>query len=238
MPNSASNAVTVSFIVPCYNERGNIGPTIKEIEQAVGDVGISEYEILVVDDCSRDGTGDVVAALMPQNTHIQLIRNARNLGFGGAYKEGVRHATETYVIMIPGDNSYPADGIAAILREAGSVDIIVPYRKDGDARPWYRSGASVTFTRLINLLFGLNLPYYNGPVLHRTDQLKSIEIKTDGFAYGAEALVKLLKRGASYKPVGITIEERDEGRSSALKLKTIYGVVKAIAALRLSHFDR
>ena len=138
---------------------------------ALDQVSISEYEILVVDDCSTDGTSDIVSALLADHSRVSLIRNAHNLGFGGAYKEGVKHSTGTYVIMIPGDNSFLADAIAAILREAGKADIVIPYRQDGDRRSWYRSGASLGFTGLMNLLFGLKIPSYNGPVLHRHELL-------------------------------------------------------------------
>lgn len=228
-------APTISFVIPCYNERANVAATIAEIERANEQAGVSHYEIVVVDDCSSDGTGEVVSAMMAEKPPLKLVRNAKNLGFGGAYKEGVKHASKQFVIMIPGDNSHPAGGISPILRQAGEADIVVPYAMNTAARALHRRIASGGFTALMNFMFRLKLPYYNGTALHRTDLLRRIEIKTDGFAYAAEALVKLLKGGATYTTVGVIIRERDEGRSTALKPKTIFVVVKTIASLWLEN---
>jgi len=225
---------TISFVVPCYNERENVAGTVAEIERGVRESSVSKFEIVIVDDCSSDGTSEVAHQLMSRMSQLKLVINEKNLGFGGAYKEGVRHATMEYLIMVPGDNSYPSSGLAEILREAGKADIIVPYREGGDVRPWYRSGPSIMFTGVMNFLFRLDLPYYNAPVLHRTRLLKQIEIRTSGFAYGAEALVKLIRRGATYSTVGIAINERNQGRSSALKPANLIRVFGAIMSLWVS----
>ena len=222
---------TVSFVVPCYNERENIGKTIDEIETAAQEAAIPDYEILVVDDASHDGTGALVTALAEQKRHVTLISNARNLGFGGAYKEGVKRAGGAYVIMLPGDNAYPRDGIVSILRNAGEADIVIPYFANPEARTWQRRLASRGFTFLINTLSGLDVPYFNGPVLHKTVLLQRIEIKTNGFAYQAEALVKLIAGGATYCGVPVTVTERSTGASSAFTLKNVYRVVAAIFLL-------
>lgn len=221
---------TVSFVVPCYNERENVAKTIEEIEAAAGESGTGAYEILVVDDCSKDGTGDLVAALMQEKRHVKLISNTQNLGFGGAYKEGLKRAAATHVIMVPGDG-VPRAGIIPILRKMGQADIVVPYVGNPEVRPWQRRFASRAFTFVINTLFGLNVPYFNGLVLHKTKQLRRIDIKTNGFAYQAEALVKLISGGASYCTVSMIIEERRIGKSSAFSLKNVYRVAKAVFLL-------
>ncbi|MGH6685056.1 MAG: glycosyltransferase family 2 protein [Pseudolabrys sp.] len=222
---------SVSFVVPCYNERGNIARTIEEIETAAQEAAIPDYEILVVDDASSDGTGALVTALAEQKRHVKLITNARNLGFGGAYKEGVKRASGTYVIMVPGDNAHPRDGITPILRKAGEADIVIPYVANPEARSWQRRLASRGFTFLINTLSGLDVPYFNGPVLHKTELLQQIEIKTNSFAYQAEALVKLITGGATYCGVPVTVTERSTGASSAFALKNVYRVAAAIFLL-------
>ncbi|HTV28368.1 MAG TPA: glycosyltransferase family 2 protein [Xanthobacteraceae bacterium] len=229
MIDCASESVT--FVVPCYNERDSIVATIAEIEATAQEIDLSQYEILVVDDCSSDDTSTVVATLLLRKSHLKLIRNPVNLNLGGAYKEGVRHAHGTYVIMVPGDNSHPYDGIVPILRKAGEADIVVPYVANPRSRPWRRRLASSAFTFLVNRLFGLDLPYFNGLVLHRTRLLQRIEIKTNSFAYQAEALVRLISGGATYCTVPVNIAERAAGHSSAFAPKNIYRVVKTILLL-------
>lgn len=219
---------TVSFAVPCYNEQNNIAGAIAEIEIAARDSQLPSFEIIVVDDCSIDESRTIVSELASTRKYIRLVTNKKNLGFGGAYKAGVRSARGDYVIMIPGDNSHPSDGIVPILRRAGEADMVIPYASNPEARSVPRRILSSAFTHLVNLLFGLKISYFNGCVLHRTDLLNQIEIRTNGFAYQAEALVKLLRAGATYVETPVAISERSNGKTSAFKLKNIYRVCRAI----------
>jgi len=221
----------VTFVVPCYNEAKNVCATLQEIELAFRESGLSSYEIVVVDDCSTDNTNEIVAARAKHDSCVRLITNRKNLGFGGAYKTGIARARGTYVIMVPGDNAHPHEGITPILQQAGTADIIVPYVKNPAARSWFRRVGSLGFTALVNTLFGLDVPYFNGLVLHKTDLLRTIDIQTDGFAYQAEALVKLLCKGYSFRKVPVEIAERQEGRSSALSPRNMLHVAKAIFEL-------
>lgn len=228
---NASQRPQISFVVPCYNEAGNIAATVSEIEAAAQDALIADFEIVVVDDHSRDNSAAVVTELSWTKAYLRLIRNAQNLGFGGAYKEGIRSATGAYVIMVPGDNAHPRSSITPILLKAGEADMVVPYVTNPQTRSHRRRAISYCFTKLLNLLFGLNMPYFNGTVLHRTDLLKTIDIKTNGFAYQAEAVIKLVKRGASFTTVGVAIDESRKQRTTAFKPKNIYRVANSVFVL-------
>ena len=94
-----------------------------------------------------------------------------------------------------------------------------------------RAFASKGFTALLNWTFWLNVGYYNGAVLQRNELLRTIEITTNSFAYQAEALVKLIARGATYKHCYVSIQERAAGRSSALSLKNQIAVWRTILHL-------
>jgi glycosyltransferase involved in cell wall biosynthesis len=225
--------LTVTFVVPCLNERDNIASTISAVETALTGAAISSYEIVIVDDCSIDGTGKFVAELAQNNPRLRLISNRVNLGFGGAYKAGLQHARGTFVIVVPGDNAYPPEGIERILRKAGSADIVVPYFADRRTRHLNRRILSRAFTYLLNGLFNLHVPYFNGPVLHRAALLHAIDIKTDGFAFQAECIIKLIKAGATFTTVPVEVVERTAGRSSAFKLRNIYLVVATLPRLWL-----
>ncbi|MGH6975948.1 MAG: glycosyltransferase family 2 protein [Stellaceae bacterium] len=228
----------LTAVVPCYNESKNIARTVDQIHLAARSAAIGSHEIVVVDDCSTDDTAAVVAGLARLDPRIVLVRNPRNVGFGGAYKEGVRHARGTYVIMVPGDNAHPHEGISPILRKAGEADIIIPYLANPEKRSKRRRVVSRTFTAVINLLFGLHVPYYNGLVLHKRDLLRTIEITTDSFAYQAEALVKLIRSGARYATVSVPISEQEKRFGNAFHLRNVYRVLKAIFDLwiKMRHF--
>lgn len=226
------NALFLSFVAPCYNEAANIEGAVKEIEHIARDCAIENYEIILVDDASEDATGAIMARLAKEKPLVKHVANPRNLGFGGAYKTGLKHAAGKYVIMVPGDNNHPAGGVAPIIKMAGQADIIIPYVTNPGVRGRRRRFISTSFTKLINFLFGLDVPYYNGLVLHKTELLGQITIETNGFAYQAEAIVKLLKRGASYTTLGVELKDSDPA-TSAFKLKNIVRVLKTIITLLL-----
>jgi len=219
----------VCFVVPCFNEEDNVGPTVDSIRAAAS--GKRPFEIVLVDDCSTDGTLARMQALAAADPRIRVVHNPVNLSLGGAYKRGVAVAEADYVIMIPGDDGFPAPSIAEILRHAGEADIVIPVVTNSAVRTWYRAMASRGFTTLLNWLFWLDVGYYNGAVLHQTARLHTIEIRTNSFAYQAEAMVKLIARGATYVHCYVPIQERAAGRSSALSWKNQLAVWRTIVHL-------
>jgi glycosyltransferase involved in cell wall biosynthesis len=216
------------FVIPCFNEEDNVGPTVGSVREAMGDR--NDYEVILVNDASSDRTLERMQALAA-DPRIRVLDNPSNLGFGGSYKRGARAATATYVMMLPGDDGFPGHSIAEIVGHAGEADIIIPVVTNRGARHWFRAFASNGFTTLLNWMFWLNVGYYNGAVLQRNELLRTIEITTNSFAYQAEALVKLIARGATYKHCYVSIQERAAGRSSALNLKNQIAVWRTILHL-------
>jgi glycosyltransferase involved in cell wall biosynthesis len=220
---------TFGFVIPCFNEEDNVAATVGSVREAMD--GRGDYEIILVNDASTDRTLERMQALAAGDPRIRVLDNPINLGFGGSYKRGASVATATYVMMLPGDDGFPAQSIAEIVSHAGEADIIIPIVTNPGARRWFRAFASKGFTILLNWVFWLNVGYYNGAVLQRNELLKSIEIKTNSFAYQAEGLVKLIAGGATYEHCCVRIQERAAGRSSALSLKNQIAVWKTILHL-------
>src|SRR5262249_32350895 len=160
----------VSFVVPALNEEENIADTVAEIRRAAK--RLDDYEIVVVDDCSVDRTGEIADTMARQDTRVRVIHNARNMGFRGAYNIAASAARMPYVIMIPGYNNHPAPGITPILDRLGQADIIIPFVSNPQVRGLKRKLISDAYTTLLNAIFRLRVPYYNGLVLHRRDFLQ------------------------------------------------------------------
>src|SRR5579862_691032 len=124
---------TISIIIPAYNEEGNIRGTVNEVLRAFGD-RFGGYEILIVNDGSKDGTGEVANALAAENPHIKAIHNSPNMGFGYSYRRGVAAATCDYVGFFPGDDCLPAECIEAVFDQVGKADIISHYTSNLEVR--------------------------------------------------------------------------------------------------------
>ena len=228
MPERAS----ISIIVPCLNEAENIAGTVEAIEEALQSSGrFSDHEILIFDDGSTDKTGAVADKLSDDNVHVSVIHNARNMGFGYNYTEGVRLASKDFVIMVPGDNEIPKEAILAAFSRVGDADIVVPYTANPWVRPLSRRVVSRLFVMLMNMLFGLKLRYYNGTCVIKASLLKSVPMTTWSFAYMAAILVRLIRSGASYTEVGINIAQRTSGGSKAFMPGNVASVLGTIFKL-------
>lgn len=228
----AGKRPSITVIIPCYNEEKNLPGAYACVKDALARTGVfKEHEIYVFNDFSTDRTGEVADALGRKDPCVKVVHNPKNMGFGYNYTEGVRRAGMDYVVMIPGDNEIPSEAIKKILAMAGKADIIIPYTANPWVRPMSRRIVSRIFVMLINALFGLNVCYYNGTCVIKAGLLKKVPMKTWGFAYMANILVRLLKSGASYSEVGVDIVLRSEGRSKAFRPKNVVSVVSAIAKL-------
>lgn len=221
----------ITVIVPALNEEGNLAAAVGEVLGALDDNVFDGYEILIFDDGSTDNTGKIADDLAVRNKNIKVIHNGVTRGFGYNYREGVRLSTRDYVIMIAGDNELPGSSIKEVLRHAGSADIVIPYTINKEVRPLLRRIISRAGVNLVNFLFGLKIRYYNGPVLHKSEIIKSVPLTTNGFAYQIEALVQLLKSGYSYLEVGMNIRIREHGTTKIFRIKNLVSVIRTLNKL-------
>ena len=223
---------TISIIIPAFNEEGNLQATVETVVRIISG-RFSDYEILIFNDFSTDKTGIIADELASKNPKIKVIHNETNMGFGYNYTKGVELASMQYAMMVPGDNEITESSIEVIMDAAGQADIIIPYTVNMEVRPLSRRVLSRAFTKLMNLITGLNLRYYNGPCLHRSEIIKKVPMTTWGYAYMAAILARLIRSGRTYKEVGMHIKERAYGGSSALKLKNVFRVSKTLWELFL-----
>ncbi len=221
---------SITLIIPALNEEAAIGPTVEEALEVVA-APFDDHEVILIDDGSTDRTGEIMEELARKHEKVRALPNERNLGLGASYKRGVDAARCTYVMLLCGDGAMPGSALPTIFDRVGQADIIIPYIKNlRDLKTPSRYLLSRTYTGILNLVSGLNLHYFNGLPVHRLDRLHSIEIKSNGFGFQAEILVKLIKRGCTYEQVGVDAVER-KNQSSALRVRNILSVSRTIARL-------
>lgn len=228
---SSQEEPSVTFIVTAYNEALFLEKTIEEVQAALRKFHYHN-QIIIVDDCSSDSTNDVAKKLAEQAANITVIRNKSNLGFGGAYRQGLLAAKTTHVMLVGGDNSINRYAIASILCYLEAADIVVPYIANPDARSIARRILSSSYTVLVNLIFGYRLRYYNGLNILPT-QLARQTTFSNSFAFNVEMVVQILGMGASYIQAPQHIME--QGDSSAVSFKNVTRTMKEFCrfALRL-----
>ena len=231
-------ADSISVIVPAYNEAEGLAATVDEIVAAVeGD--FADYEVLIFDDCSSDGTAEAADRIGATNPHVRVVHNAQNQGLGWNFRTGLQMARMTYVTLVNGKHDIEADQLRRIFALRGRADVIVPYHTNRHERPLSRQLVSRTFTTLLNLLFARRLHYYNDSVLHRTEMLRQFKLHTDSYAFTAECLIKALDSGCSFVEVPIRNLYPPGIKTSAFRARNFVGVAKFLGSMvRDVHFTK
>ena len=143
----------LSIVLPAYNEEGNIERGVRDAAAAAADLA-PPYEIVVVDDGSRDRTGEILARLAAEmGARLRVVRHPVNEGYGAALRDGFRATTGELVFYTDSDNQFDLRELADILPLMKDVDAVLGYRVDRQD-PWMRRAVSGGFNRLSSTALG------------------------------------------------------------------------------------
>ena len=223
------SARTLSVVVPAYNEMGNLADAVGDVVQALR--SFDDYEVIIVNDGSTDGTGEVADRLAPTLDRVRVIHHERNRGFSASYRTGLANARMAYFTFVPGDHEVAAESVEAIFDAVGKADLVVPYHGTPWNRAWHRRALTWICTTQLNVLFGRDLNYYQGPAVYPTALARVLPNRTGGFFFATEMLVNALLMGYSYVEVPLTHHERTYGQSKAVRPSNI--VSAQLTILRL-----
>ncbi len=198
----------ISVIIPAYNEKATIQQVIELVQQMP-----YTKEIIVVDDCSTDGTRAILEqSAWPENVHI--CYHAKNMGKGAAIRTGVQHVTKDVVVIQDADLEYDPKDLDVVLKPIldGKADVVYGSRFLGIHRAflfWHYMGNKL-LTFITNLLYNNMLTdMETGYKAFRTPILKSITIRSNRFDFEPEITAKVLKRHYRIYEVPIYYRGRD-----------------------------
>ena len=221
---------SVTVIVPALNEAANLRALVEALLAEIGPRA-AFLEILIFDDASTDATGRIADELAAEDPRVRAVHNPRRLNIGGIYKAGLRAARGEHVFLAPGDGEIRVDEVARALPFVERADLVVFHVTNPWVRPWARRLLSRLYVGVVNAAFGTRFRYTNGPNIVRADTLRSVDIRTDGFSYQTEVLVKAVRSGADWVEVGIELRPREFGASKAISWRNFRAVAGALARL-------
>ena len=221
---------SLSVFVAAYNELENLAPTVETILRSLR-VSIEDYEIIIVNDGSTDGTREVADALAAQYPTVKVVHNPRNMGLGYGWLRAIEVASKASFVFVPGDNTWPYRSLHELFGNLGKADVVTTYTTNPGIRSLPRQLLSKVYTTGLNAMFGLNMRYYNGLTIYPTAWLKANAVTTNSFASMAEALLKAIHAGLSFIEVACAIEERTSGRSKAVSVGGVQDVAGTIGRL-------
>ena len=119
--------LSISAFFPCHNEEANVENTTQSALAALRRIS-DDFEVIIVNDGSRDHTGEIADRLARQHAEVRVIHNPTNYGYGGALQAGFRGATKTWVFYTDGDGQFDFDEIDSLLPLLDEFDIVSAYR--------------------------------------------------------------------------------------------------------------
>lgn len=237
-----SAPLDLTVMVSCYNEKDYIVSTLDSLISALSEAGISKYEIIVVDDTSKDGSPELVKQyiLAHPEQRILLRQNKTNRGLAQNYFDAAFLGKGKYYRLLCGDDAEPRDTMVSVFREIGKADILIPYYITSEGKSLYRRMLSNAFSELVNLISGHRLHYYNGLAVHLRYNIMRWHPNTRGFGFQADIMCMLLDQGFSYKEIPVrTVERKGAANSRALTFKNQLSVAHTLIDLlfrRISHW--
>jgi len=215
----------ISILMPALNEEKNIQRAIQLVLDSFSILNI-QGEIVVINDGSRDKTELKVKAMQRIHSNIKLVSHPKNQGVGASYWTGLKVAEGELITWMPGDGETDCYETLRYLPLLQHVDIVIPFIYNRNVRSFWRKQISKAYKLIINLTFGTLLNYMNGATIYRKCVLDQIDLKTKGFFFQVELLMKSIQLGYLYAEVPCALRQRISGKSKALTLQSFLNVVR------------
>jgi len=211
----------ISFVFPMYNEADNISETIDRATKLANEI-CEDYEIIVADDASTDGSGEIVERIASADNHIKSVRLKKNTKFGGALAAGLKKATKEIVLYTDSDFPAKEEDMKKAIGLLDSADIVTVYSLVIKDATFKRIVMSRVYNFLVRLLFKLKIKDANsGLKVYKRDAIKDMNLRSKSPFVDVEIFSEALKKGLKIKQLGLVFDLRTKGSSTISR----FGVV-------------
>lgn len=238
---SMASRVETSIVIPVYNEARNLRGVLDQIRA----LDLREAEVIVVDDGSTDGSGEVARA-----AGVLVVRHPYNIGNGAAIKSGIRASRGRRIVFMDGDGQHKPGDIPKLLAQAATYDMVVGARAKGSNLRFHRYAANALYNLLASYVTRFNvLDLTSGfRVLSRRDALRFIDLLPNTFSYPTTLTLAFLRSGFTVKYVPIqTLYRAGQSKISLVtdgirffliivKIATLYSPLRIFLPVSLAFF--
>jgi dolichol-phosphate mannosyltransferase len=207
-----ARSIRLSLVIPAFNEAAGISDALAEAHTSLADLGY-DFEIIVVDDGSRDQTAAIVAELADSCPEVRLIRHSENLGYGTSLRTGFEAAQYELVAFTDSDGQFYLDDIADLVDLAQRHPIAVGWRVDRKD-PWRRRFLSRGYNWLARTFLGTGVRDVDCALkVFRREALAYLLPESAGFFVNTEMLCRARQYGWSIAEIGVRHRPRRHGVS-------------------------
>jgi len=236
-------AVTLAICLPTYNERENLEAIVRALADVLARAGL-DGRVLVVDDASPDGTGEIADRLAAEHEFVRVLHRERKEGLGPAYLAGFHRVLAEgaeLVMEMDADFSHDPNDVPRLVRAAEAADLVVGsrYVAGGGVRNWgaVRRTVSRGGCLYAQAILGLGVRDSTaGFKVFRREVLETIDldaIRSKGYAFQIETVYRAVRAGFRVTEVPITFADRETG-SSKMSRRIVLEAVAKVPALRLA----
>src|SRR5262245_10254700 len=201
---SLNRALTV--LIVAHNDAATLAATVDRVYRALT-ITIEDFAIIIFDDASSDNTVEIAEAVARQYPFIKVLRNPRPMGAGYCTVQGSQEAESEFVTYVPADNTWPLRSFIELFGHLGKADIVTSYSNNLlAAMPLPKQILSRAYTGILNILFRKGLRYYNGLTIYPAAYFSDNAIRSHGFGFQAEALIKAIEAGYSFLEIALPVD--------------------------------
>lgn len=224
---------SLSIVMPAYNEEANVEKAVEHVSAVAQQLGM-DYEIILVNDGSRDRTGEIARQLEQRIPNFRLVEHYPNRGYGGALKAGFAAATKELIAFVPADNQFDFREVTRLLeRIEKGADIVSGYRARRQDH-FVRKLNALGWNMLVRLLFGyLCRDIDCGFKLFRRSVLDHVPLFSNGAMIDTEFLAGAKARGFRIDEVPVTHLPRVAGAATGANLKVILRAFRDLVRFRV-----
>lgn len=217
----------LSVFFPAFNEQNNISKTVERAIATIPSFAES-FEMIVVNDGSRDNTSVELDRLAKRYSSLRIITHDCNRGYGAALKSGFANSRFDHIFYTDGDGQFDTADIGKLVSVIDGCDIAAGVRVKRQDN-FYRIVNAKLYNLLVRMLFGLKVDDIDCAFkLLRAEVVKTISLQSEGAFINAELLIKARKKGFVIKQVGVQHLPREIGKSSG---NNLFVVLKAFMEL-------
>jgi glycosyltransferase involved in cell wall biosynthesis len=222
---------SLSVFFPCYNEEANVERSTQAALEACRGL-TSDFEIIIVDDGSRDRTGEIADRLAALHPEVRVVHNRPNRGYGGALQSGFRAARKEWIFYTDGDGQFDFREIPGLLELLDRYDIVSAFRIDRQD-PFIRKVNAWGWKNLCNLLLGLKLRDIDCAFkIYPKRFIDEVELWSEGALIDAEMLAKAARRGYRIGQIGVHHYPRTAGTATGASPRVILRAFQELFKLR------
>lgn len=222
---------SLSVFFPCFNEKGSIR-SLTEKAVSVAASLCNDFEIILVDDGSTDGTGELADQLAAKLPNVKAVHHPENQGYGAALQSGFRTAGKDYIFYTDGDGQFDLGELPALVPLIADCDIVSGYRINRQDGPLRKLNA-FCWTKLVGFLFSLKLKDIDCAFkLYKREIFDTIEMHSTGALIDTEILARATRKGYTITQIGVHHYPRTTGQQTGANIKVIVRAFKELFKLR------